>query len=250
VGFIRSSHGDYLLHVFPVAKFTMIRNAFLLIVLCIPALANDNANKAQDTAGLGSSVVAELSSKQGDYVHHALRRVGDRTFEINCVISSEGNFEWATSALSDFSAYRLWVLNNINKRPGGGEYYVKVSDVGPVPGQRNKLAITFTISIGSFSYSSTRIFAMRHENKDRAFILHGESVPEPSSLVSRAWGTLTMMRAPKQENRLWIHVNGRAQHTSALLYNLLPDPPVKREAGQRVQIAIDNYLDWENRKFR
>ena len=80
--------------------------------------------------------------------------------------------------------------------------------------------------------------------KDR-YVFEGVSLPSESSIVSNAFGTMTVFPTPGAKERLWIHILGRAQLTSNLLYTLLPDAPAQHEAGQRVKTAIENYTDWE-----
>ena len=186
-----------------------------------------------------------LKSVVGDFTTHRLSRIGDQTFELETFISTEGDLNTAIQMLSDLNKYPQWILKNINQKPGGGEFYVKVINIIP-NSLLNQITVVFGISVGRFSYGSERTFQMKGTKQKDRFIFEGVSLPSTSSIVSNASGTMTVFPAPGVKGRLWIHIIGRAKLKSKLLYALLPDMPAQNEAGQRVKTAIENYMDWES----
>lgn len=188
-------------------------------------------------------VKTHLEKKTGDYTSHRVSRIGDQTFELETFISAEGDLESASRIFSDYRHYKRWVLKNINKRPQGGEFFVKVIDVKY--SDPDRIHIVFDIAIGNFHHSSERVFSMKAKRLPDRFILEGQTLLDASSLVSSGSGAITVFLALGKPNRLWVYIRGHTQIRSKLLYTLLPDAALRGEAGHRIQTAIQNFSDWD-----
>ncbi|MBI1861986.1 MAG: hypothetical protein HYR96_13810 [Deltaproteobacteria bacterium] len=188
---------------------------------------------------------AMLKPVLGDFTSYSLKRVGDQTFDMEAYVSTEGERKTATRMLSDYASYPKWILKNINRKPSGGDYFTKIIDVRPDTAQK-RLTVVFEISVAKFKYQSERTFQMHETKLNDRFVLEGTAIPDDSSLVGLAQATMTVFDAENGKGRIWIYLKGKARLRSALLYSLLPENPMKHEAGARVKTAIENYLEWES----
>lgn len=184
-----------------------------------------------------------LSKKPGDYTWHRVSRVGDQTLELETYISSDGDLESASRILSDFKNYNRWLLKNINKRPNGGDYFIRVTDVrGAEP---DKITIAFEVVFGQFHHRAERTFKVNARRERDRFVLESTAVGDATSVVSHGSGDLYVFPAPGEPGRVWVYIKGQTRLRSKLLYTLLPDAVLKGESGARVKRAIENYADWE-----
>ncbi len=59
-----------------------------------------------------------------------VKRLGNKTLELESTVCLEADFETAVDILSNLKAYPSWILPGINKRAGGGEFYLLVMGMG------------------------------------------------------------------------------------------------------------------------
>lgn len=207
----------------------------LVFTVCHVSFSDDIFDKVKRT----------LATVPGDYTTYQLTRIGNQTFRLETFISSEGDLATASRMLSELEHYPKWVMKNINKKAGGGEYFVKVAGVRP-DAQKRRLTIDFEISVSKFSHKSARTFQMMERRLEDRFVIEGRAVLDESSLVDSAFGAMTVFSAPNQKGRIWIYIRGEARLKSALLYTLLPERAAQYEAGARIKTALENYLEWES----
>lgn len=193
-------------------------------------------------------VSSELSKKQGDYFKRIVRRAGNQTIEMEGVASISGKLENFYQIASDVPAYRNWALPNINQRPAGGQYLVKILDLKPVPQKRNQLLAEFGINLAGLRTKISRSFSISTERKPNNVTVTCESHQERDSVLSSLTGFIMAFPAPQQKERLWVYFKGRTKLESWLLYQAIPEKLLAHESSERIQTVLDNFGNEEGKK--
>lgn len=193
-------------------------------------------------------VNTELSSKRGDYFKRTVKRVGNQTIEMEGVASINGRLENFYEIAKNVPAYRTWALPNINQRPAGGQYLVKILDLKPVPQKTNQLIAEFGINLPGIQRKISRGFSIFTEKGTNDVTVTCESNQDKDSILSSLTGYIIAFPAPKQRERLWVYFKGRTQLESWLLYQAIPEKLLAHESSDRIQTVLDNFGSEESGK--
>lgn len=208
---------------------------FLFTLLVFFACADETWNRVKQ----------RLEKVESDFTTHELRRIGDQTFEFEAFTSTEGSLHSTSKMFEEIENYPKWILKNINSKPGGGQYFVKLKSLS-VDSAGRLVTLEFQVTVGSFSQASKKTFQLNPKSLPDRFVIEAIAITDQLSVVSNAGGSMTIFQSPKNKNRVWLYLKARLRVKSRLLYELLPEKPTHAEAGARLIRAIENYLEWEN----
>jgi len=191
-------------------------------------------------------VNSELSTKRGDYFKRTVKRVGNQTIEMEGVAAINGKLDTFYHIAKDVPAYRTWALPNINQRPAGGQYLVKILDLKPVPKKNNQLIADFGINLPGIRRKISRGFSIFTERGKNDVTVTCESTQARDSILSSLTGYIIAFPAPKQKERLWVYFKGRTKLESWLLYQAIPEKLLAHESSDRIQTVLDNFGNEES----
>lgn len=192
---------------------------------------------------------AELSTKKGDFFKRTAKRVGNQTIELEGVASINGKLENFYQIAKDVPSYRNWALSNINQRPSGGQYLVKILDLRPVPNRNNQLIADFGINVPGVRTKISRGFSIFTKKGTRDVTVACESNRDKNSILSSLTGFIMAFPAPNQKERLWIYFKGHTKLESWILYQAIPEKLLAHESSDRVQTVLDNFGSEEIAKY-
>lgn len=196
-------------------------------------------------------ILAKLKLKLGDkaeYTERNLRRIGNRTLELEVFVAGEGSYETATQVFSDWSHFADWALKNINRRADGGTYYMKINGLSVSATDNSVLEINSFLDLPMIKKEVKQKFRMKTEKPTKGvFTLSGEVILDEKSLLDTAGGYLKIFPVEGKSTRLWVYIRGEAKLKSWVIYEALPERLLTRESGERIQIVMDNYLTEEDR---
>lgn len=214
----------------------------LLLTLPLPAAETDEEILAL--------LRATLKGK-GDYIQRKVERIGEKTIRIESYISMEGDLKWFGKIATDVSDYGTWLLNKINEKPDGGTYPVKIMGLDKDPEDAiNGLFAQMRLDFPVIKKDLRRkLRFIPHVSKSRVLI-DGEMPDAKDNMMSAGSAKLVFFQADGEPSRMWGYVEGKIKIRNWLLYEALPTGILKREAGERFQQVITNYLAEENRRIR
>ncbi len=195
-------------------------------------------------AEIQKRLAAHLGEK-GDFQDRVFRRLGDRTVEFEGFISTEADFNLVKEVFSEPQHYSRWLMKNINKRPGGGEYFIKLRSFDPAAGMANTLLAVLNFELPLFKKVLECHVHFKSENKGPTYLLTATVDTKGHGTFIEKFETV-MQFFPKAAGRVWIYARGQVKFKHWLLYEALPERMLLRESGERLQIVIDNYLTEEN----
>lgn len=184
---------------------------------------------------------------QGDRLVRKIAKKGQRTIVFEAMISQEGDFKLAPFILGNLRNYGRWALKDVNKKAGGGSYYLQIRDLKVDPLESVVLHTDCYFSTPVYHKEMQRDFRMRFSQGEKVFTLAGEALPNADSPVASADGFMRIYPAEALPNRVWIYIQGEAVLRSWLLYEALPERVMGSETGERIQTILDNYLAEEDR---
>lgn len=196
-----------------------------------------------------SKLKSELSHKSGDFFKRTVRRLGNNTIELEGFASISGNLPVFSRVAGDLPGYRNWALEGINQKPTGDNYHLKILDLRAVSNPSNRLIAKFGLTFPGIHHTFERAFTINNFSNSRSATVTCESVPTAHSLLSSLEGFITAFPDPKQRERLWVYFKGKAQLTSWILYQALPERLLSTESSERIQTVLDNYGNEEVRKL-
>jgi hypothetical protein len=191
-------------------------------------------------------VNSELSTKRGDYFKRTVKRIGNQTIEMEGVAAINGKLDTFYHIAKDVPAYRTWALPNINQRPAGGQYLVKILDLKPVPKKHNQLMADFGINLPGIRRKISRGFSILTERGKNDVTVTCESNQDRDSILSSLTGYIIAFPAPQQKERLWVYFKGRTKLESWLLYQVIPEKLLAHESSDRIQTVLDNFGNEES----
>lgn len=188
-----------------------------------------------------------LSKQQGPYCERQIHRVGNKTVQFEAFISMEADAKLGPAILGNFKNFPNWITKNINQKPSGGTYYVKVQELKLDPKETSRMHGFFNIDVPVFKSTLHALFNLASEEKDGVFTLKGKMEQDPNSILENAEAVLKTFPTEKPSAYRWIYVASHVQIRNWLLYEAFPERLLKRESGERIQIVLDNYQSEEDR---
>lgn len=189
-------------------------------------------------------LAAHLEGK-GDFQDRAFRRIGERTLEFQGFISTEADYALLKTVLKEPAEYHRWLTPNINKRPSGGDYLIKLQSFHLAPEATQTLLAKLLFDLPVFKKEIDCYMDVKTEEKGANFWLTATvDSNRPGTYIE---GFQTVIQVfPKGPGRVWLYAIGHVKFKNWLLYEALPDRLLTRETGERLQIVIDNYLAEES----
>lgn len=185
---------------------------------------------------------------QSDFIKRDIHKAGKKTIEFEAYISQDGDIKLAPEILSNIGDYGRWVLRGINKKPGGGSYYLQFRSLREDPPGSKTLRSDFVFVLPLLRKEMQRDFRMgTTAQKGDVFTLSGEALPNEKSPLEAAEGILRLYPAEGMPGRVWIYIKGYARLRNWLLYEALPERLMAGETGERIQLILDNYMAEEER---
>lgn len=215
-----------------------------LIALCLVASRAPAISVPTD-----AEILKQLKEKlatRGDYVDRKIQRMGNKTIEFESLVSTEADFGHATTILSDFSRYGKWGLTNINNKPSGGTYLLKVLNVEVQPKSPQTLITTILFDLPLLKHELRCYLNLHAIKKPDVYTILGD-VDGAGTYIESVEMVFKMFPAEKTPHRVWIYAKAIVKIRNWLLYEAMPDQLLKRETGERLQIVLDNYLREEDR---
>lgn len=207
----------------------------IFLFLCPSLYALDTA--LPDDASILAKLKTHVAGK-GDVAEREIRRVGNRTIELENFISTEMDPRLAPVIFADFPHWSRWVLPGINDKPTGGTYITQLHALEMQ--SADKLLATFSFDLPLFRGQRHAHFRLQSSTVKNVFTLTGDLLDSEGTFEA-ARATLKEFAAEGSSTRCWLYVNGRVQLKSGILYEALPEKLLKREASDRVRIILDNY---------
>jgi hypothetical protein len=170
-----------------------------------------------------------------------VRRLGNKTIEMEAFLSTDGDLDRAAAILSDFAHYRDWALENINHRPAGGEYYLKLKNLNPEKTDPSKLVADLVFDLPIFKKEMSYTLKFDFKKTGKSLLITMETMPKEDSPIKTVEAFIKILPDPKRPDWAWLYLKGRAVLTNWLLYEALPDRVLTKETGMRFQIVVDNY---------
>lgn len=218
-----------------------------IFLLFIPSfLFADLPKEPTDEEAL-AKLTKVLSKQVPPYSERHIQRVGNKTILFEAYIAVEADAKLTATILSDFKNIPNWALININNKPGGGTYYVKVQEIKPDPKDSSLLNGFFKIDVPVFKSVLHGVFKLSSEEKASVFNFRGKMIPDTNSVLDSADAVLKSFPTPKKSPFRWIYVYSTVVLRNWLLYEAFPERLLKRESGERIQIVLDNYQNEEER---
>lgn len=220
----------------------------LFLCFCIHLRAEEVAEVSDEVAF--EIVQKTLKNYNGPYTERKISRAGNKTVVFESVVAIEADAKQFTEILSDVKNYPKWALKNINVRPSGGNYYVKILDLISDPKDAAALKGLIRVDLPLFKHSLQALFKVYPEEKKDVFTIRANIVPDERSVLVGANVILKAFPAPNRPNFKWIYVKANILIRYWLLYEALPDKLLNKESGERVQIVLDNYTDEETGRLK
>ncbi len=196
-------------------------------------------------AEIQKKLAARLKGKD-DYSERNARRVGNRTIEVEGFISLDGELELTKEILAEPKEYARWLLPNINTRPSGGEYLVKIMGMELAPESTNVLITKLSFDLPLFKKEIDCHVKVGSERKGNRVVLNATIDTLQGTYIEHFQAVLQFFQ--REKGKLWVYALGEVRFKHWLVYEALPDRLLNRETGERLQIAIDNYLNEENHR--
>ncbi len=189
---------------------------------------------------------AKLENQANHYITRQVKRLGNKTVQFESFISCEGDYSMIPTIFGAYPEYHNWILNNINVKPGGDSYFIRITDVQTSPEARDILTLSFHFNLPLFKMPMERVFHMKSYSTAKSYTVEAESVPNSKAPI----GSLNayMKVFPAGRDRLWVYLSGQSILKSWLLYEAMPESILNSESGERVGIVVSNYQTEENRR--
>jgi hypothetical protein len=233
-----------------VAKETLLKARIALLISLLCLLLPSLSPALQMQLPEDPEILALLRSKikgRDDFFEKKVKRLGDKAIDLEMFVATEAETKDAAIILADLPRLPSWALTNINNRPGGGNYLMKLTRMEYTPTGPGTYAVEFVLDLPLFKKTLYSNFKMSTKQNGDVTTMVGEMVPDPNSHVEWSEAVLKVFPAEKKPHRAWIYVKGRMKIRNWLLYEAMPEALLNRESGERTQIFIDNYLREEDR---
>jgi hypothetical protein len=217
----------------------------LLLFTTLPLLAERRPDPTDDEAYKKLQDI--LKKQSGPYNVRQITRVGKNTVEFEAFISLEADSKLYKKILGDFKNYPQWAIKNINNKPSGGTYYIKIKELKVSPADPNLLIGIIFIDLPIMRHNFIGEFKLSSEETPKSYTVIGKMISGPQSILESADGMMKIFPAENKPSYRWIYVRSNVVLRNWLLYEAMPEKLLKRESGDRIQIVLDNYLDEEDR---
>lgn len=214
-----------------------------LLLLCVCSFARGLTLPPE--AEVQKKLADRLTGKE-DYSERVAKRMGNRTIQVEGLIAMDGDIALAQEILSDPKEFGRWLLPNINTRPSGGEYLVKVLGLDLLSGTTNHLVTKLRFDLPLFQKDIECHMLVGTERKEKWLQLNANVESMQGTYIEHFHAVLQFF--PREKGKLWVYAIGEVRFKHWILYEALPDRLLTRETGERLQIAIDNYLNEENHR--
>jgi len=178
-----------------------------------------------------------------------VRRLGNRTLELELTAAIEADFEIVREVFSQVPSYPSWVLEGINDRPSGGKFFFQVLSLEADPKIPSVLHAKFLVDLPLLKHRSRRAFRFDIRSGPQSFTQAIEALPLEEGLIETAEGVLKIFPAARAPDLVWVYFRGMAVLRSWLLYEALPERILKKETGERLEILLANYRKVEQRRM-
>ncbi len=188
---------------------------------------------------------------KGDYIQRKVERIGDKTIRLECFISMDGDLKWFGKIATDVTDYGSWLLNKINDKPDGGTYPVKIMGLEKDPADPvNGLFALMRLDFPLIKKDLRRKLRFVPDAGKSKVVINAEMPDSTDDMMSSGKAKMVFFQADNEPSRMWGYLEGSIKIRNWLLYEALPTGILKREAGERFQQVITNYLGEENRRIR
>lgn len=220
----------------------------LILILCFFAcLGVLRAADPPETDDETFARLTKLLKGRGDWQKNTLTRLGDRTIQLDSVISLDGDFELIPKIMSNFGEYSRWLIEDINRSPSGRNYYMQVKNVAVDPNTTDIVRVFYSFNLPVFKHIGNRGFRLKADTKPKCFSIQAEGIPHEKSIIESTVGTLRVFKGPDQPERLWVSMRGQLKLRNWIVYEALPERLITREAGERIEIMLKNFQKEEER---
>jgi len=184
---------------------------------------------------------------QGDYLRREMKRMGNKTIRLEAFASLEGDLKTARKVLTEYPHYKNWALHNINVKPNGSIYFLKINDVAGTLPPASMLTFSFSLDLPVFKHAGNRSFFVREIVGGAPLTMQLETENDPESVVESCKGIMKAFPAEDATGRIWLYVAGAVVIRPWILYEALPEKLINRESGERIQTILNNYQREEDR---
>lgn len=238
-------------------RWVLLTSFLALLVLPFTVLSASSDRKPNAMAALKPISVdpkvalvkarAHLKGR-GDLLKSELTRVGDKTIQVETFASIDGDIDMASQIIADLDSYPKWILNNINTSPTGDKYVIQFKGLKFEAAKPGRIGIQFALELPVFKHQGLSLVDVKTSRVGDAFAMSATGVPNPEAVIENLSGVMHVFRAEDDSNRLWFFLTGRMKLRPWLLYEALPERLINREAGDRLQILLNNYRAEEDRR--
>lgn len=177
----------------------------------------------------------------GDHVERKVERLGDKTLRLETLISLEADLPRMISIFKDVKSYPDWIIRDINVNAEGDPYRMQVLSFKP-NGIENQLVLDMNINVPIIRRKITRVAEFSPMDIDGTFVLKAEMHPTPEGMVESGLAHMYLVQATDDNSRVWVYIDGSLKLRNWLIYQALPKRLLQREAGERVDIVLRNYM--------
>lgn len=218
-----------------------------LFPLCILAFSAAAEVALPPDAEVYRAVQNVLKGQQGDLIRKKVVKKGNKTVEFELFVSQDGEIKLAPTILGDLGAFPRWATKDINKKPGGGSYFLQILGMTVDHAESHILHFDSELALPVYHKEIKRDFRITPLQKGDTFTLTAEALPNDKSPVATMQGFLRVYPAEGAPNRLWFYLKGQIVFKNWLIYEALPEAVMNTEAGERVQTLLEDYLGEEER---
>lgn len=226
------------------------KKIFIIFILVGHSLLAKDKPLISGRSPSAAEIRSALSQKlklPGDQLYKAIRRIGDKTIEMQVMISMSGNIDKARSLFTDIEHIPDWALNNINLSTTGKPFYFKINNA--ISDGKDSLNFLFTLDLPIFKHKGSKKFKFVSKNIPYGFLVSAEATKEANSVISSAIADLYVFSAERDPRQLWLAVLAKVTFNQWLLYEALPERLVTRESASRLERLILNYQNEEDKNY-
>ncbi len=174
-----------------------------------------------------------------DHIVRLVRRLGNKTLEVDCFIALQGDLAAFKTITTDFKGWRDWALTDFNVPRDGSGYVLQLNDL--VQRDPGKVTATYVFNVPLFSKERARTFKVGKQEAPKSLTLTAEALVNPKSAVKAANAFMKVLPADGLPGTLWINVKAVVEFNNWFFYEALPEKILLREVGDRLTFLVENY---------